>query len=314
MTVTREYIGVDIARDWIDVHVLSTGAQRRIATKPKALARFAKEAAATGALVVFEASGGYERPLMKALDKAGAARRRVNPRQARDFARATGRLAKTDQVDAAVLAEMGVGLNLRPDAAADPIRVRLADLARRLEALKDMQKTERQRLATTSDAFLRRSIAAVHRYLAKQAKAVEAEIARLIANEPALARAERLLRSAPGVGPILAHRILAYLPELGTLDRRAAASLAGLAPHACDSGRMRGRRMIWGGRAEARRALYLAAFVATRHDPEMKAHRERLQNAGKPPKVAVIAAARKLVTVLNAMLKNGQEYRVAARI
>ena len=312
MTVTYTYIGVDIAKDWIDVHIPSTGAQRRIRTKPKALARFAMDAAATGALTVFEASGGYERPLMKALDAAGAARRRVNPRQARDFARATGRLAKTDQVDAAVLAEMGGGLDLRPDAVSKPIRVRLADLARRLETLKDMEKTERQRLATTADAFLRRNLAATRRCLSKQAEAVAAEIARLIASDPDLARTERLLRTAPGIGPILAHRILAYLPELGTLDRRAAASLAGLAPHACDSGRMRGRRMIWGGRAEARRTLFLAAFIATRHDPAFKAFRDRLQDAGKPPKVAIVAAARKLVTVLNAMLKSGKEYAVPA--
>ena len=186
--------------------------------------------------------------------------------------------------------------------------MRLADLARRLETLKDMEKTELQRLTTTTDVFLRRSIAAVRRHLAKQADAVEAEIARLIESDPELAQAEHLLRSAPGIGPTLAHRILAYLPELGVLDRRAAASLAGLAPHACDSGHMRGRRMIWGGRAEARRALFLAAFIATRHDPAFKAFRGRLQDAGKPPKVAIVAAARKLATVLNAMLKTGKDY------
>lgn len=269
---------------------------------------------------------------MQALDHAGAARRRVNPRQARDFARATGRLAKigqlakTDQVDAAVLAEMGRALALTPDAPSDGARDRLALLSRRLEVLKDMEKIERQRLKPTLDAYLRRDIAAVRRCLAKRIKALEAGIARLIEGEPELAEAERLIRSAPGIGPILAHRILAYLPEMGTLDRRAAASLAGLAPHACDSGhplgplqtqcpsgqRMRGRRIIWGGRTEARRALFLAAFIATRYDPAMKAFRQRLQEAGKTPKVAIIAAARKMATILNAMLKTGKPYDLSA--
>lgn len=239
MTVTRESIGVDIAKDWIDIHFLSTDAQRRIPTKPKALARFATEAAATGALVVFEASGGYERPLMKALDRAGAARRRVNPRQARDFARATGRLAKTDQVDAAVLAEMGAGLNLRQDAAANPVRVRLADLARRLEALKDMEKTERQRLTTTSDAFLRRTIVAVRRYVAKQAEAIAAEIARLIASDHDLARDERLLRSAP----LLAHASMRC--QAAGRGARAGASHHGVPSRARNTGPT-GRRLAGG--------------------------------------------------------------------
>ncbi len=171
-----------------------------------------------------------------------------------------------------------------------------------------MDKSELQRQATTSDAYLCRDIAAVRSCLAKRIDAHEAEIARQIEDDPEMAQADRLIRSAPGVGPILAHRILAYLPELGALDRRAAASLAGLAPHACDSGHMRGTRMIWGRRADARRALFLAAFIATRHDPMMKAFRRRLQSGGKPPKVAIVASARKLVTILNAMLKNKQPY------
>ena len=150
------------------------------------------------------------------------------------------------------------------------------------------------------------------RRVPRRIAAVGAEIAALIAATPALAGAERLIRTAPGLGPILAHRILAYLPELGTMDRRGAASLAGLAPHACDSGAMRGRRMIWGGRAEARRALYLAGFIASRHDPALRAFRKRLQDAGKPFKLAIIAVARKLVTILNAMLKTGAEFEKSA--
>lgn len=308
MTISHDYLGVDVSKNWIDLHVLSTGAQRRIPTSPDALQAFAREAAAQGALTVFEASGGYERPLMAALDAAGAMRARVNPRQARDFARATGRLAKTDRVDAANLARMGKALGLAPDRPADPARARLARLARRLETLKDMEKSERQRLRAEPDAFVRRDIAALRRSLVRRIAAMTREIDALIAAAPKLAEDARLARSLPGFGPVLSHRALAYLPELGTLDRRAAAALAGLAPHACDSGLMRGRRMIWGGRAEARRALYLAAFIASRRDPKLKAFRKRLQDAGKPFKVAIIAVARKLVTILNAVLKTRNEY------
>lgn len=311
MTVSQEVIGVDVAKRWIDVHFLSTGSVRRIEATDDNYATFAREVAGSGALVVCEASGGAEQALLEALDAEGAARACVNPRQARDFARATGRLAKTDRVDAHVLARMGAALELAPDVPAAPERQRLARLSRRLEALKDMEKSERQRQGTEPDPFIARDIAALRRSLARRITAVEAEIAVLIEANPDLAQAERLIRSAPGIGPVLAHRILAYLPELGTMDRRRAASLAGLAPHACDSGMMRGRRMIWGGRAEARRALYLAGFIASRYDPGMKAFRKRLQDAGKPPKLAIVAVARKLVTILNAMLKTRSEFAQA---
>lgn len=312
MTVSQNVFGVDVARGWIDVHDLGTGAAYRVATEADAFSDFAAAAAAARALVVCEASGGHERALLDALDTAGVARVCVNPRQARDFARATGRLAKTDRVDAAVLAEMGRALNLPPDTPTDPARLRLAQRARRLEVLKDMDKSERQRRHGVTDPFLAKDIAALRRSLARRIAAVEAEIKAeikaLIEATPDLAEAERLIRTAPGIGPVLAHRVLAYLPELGTMTRRGAASLAGLAPHACDSGTLRGRRMIWGGRAEARRTLYLAGFIASRYDPDLKAFRARLTDAGKPTKVALIAVARKLLGILNAMLKTQTEF------
>ena len=156
MTMTQDHFGVDIAKDWIDLHVLSTGAQRRIPASPQALAGFAEEARAAGALTVFEASGGYERPLMAALDAAGAARKRVNARQARDFARATGRLAKTDRVDARVLAEMGRALALRPTPPADPGRARLAGLMGRRDDLGAMLRAEMARLRQARELGLGR--------------------------------------------------------------------------------------------------------------------------------------------------------------
>ena len=306
MTLPQDVIGVDVAKDWIDCHRLSTGAAWRVGTSHRELRRFA--ASAGDALVVFEASGGYDRPLAAALDAADVAYARVNPRQARDFARASGRLAKTDKVDAAILARMGRALAPEPTPSADPAEARLAELVARRDALGGMRKAETQRLGQARDPFLRKQIAAHLRVLRGQLERLEAEIAAHLDDQPALADRATRLESVPGVGPVIAANLVARLPELGRLDRRAIASMAGLAPHARDSGQMRGRRRIWGGRAEVRRMLYLAAFIASRYDPRLGAFRRRLQNAGKPFKLAIIACARKLLTILNAMLRDATDY------
>lgn len=306
MTLPQDIVGVDIAKDWIDCHRLSTGEAWRVDTSPHALRRFA--ARASGALVVFEASGGYERPLAAALDAAGATYARVNPRQAREFARASGRLAKTDRVDAEVLAELGRALAPRPTPPAGPAESRLAELTARRDDLVGMRKAETQRLSQARDPFLRKQIAAHLRMLRGRIARLEAEIAAHLDRHPPLADRATRLQGVPGIGPVLAAGLIARLPELGRLDRRAIASMAGLAPHACDSGTMRGRRRIWGGRADVRRMLYLAAFVASRYDPRLRAFRTRLQDAGKPFKLAIIATARKLLTILNAMLRDDTDY------
>jgi len=307
--MTHDIIGVDIAKDWIDSHILSDGRSRRVPCRPAALARFATEA--RGALVVFEASGGYERPLMEALAEAGVPFARVNPRQAREFARATGRLAKTDRVDAAMLAEMGRALRLKPSPLRAPERVRLADLMARRDDLSDMLRRETNRIKQARDAWIKKDIKTMLRVLERRLVRIEAEISAQIETHEALARAAARLRSMPGIGPILAASLVARLPELGRLDRRAIASLAGLAPHACDSGVFRGKRRVWGGRAEVRRSLYLAGFIASRYDPRLRAFRTRLEAAGKPPKVAIVAVARKLLTILNAMFRDDNDYRSA---
>ena len=306
MTLPQDVIGVDVSKDWIDCHWLSSGRAQRVRSTPALLRRFA--ATTSGALVVFEASGGYERPLAGALDAAGVAYARVNPRQAREFARASGRLAKTDKVDAAVLAGLGRALAPRPTPPADPAATRLAELVARRDDLVGMRKAETQRLGRAGDAFLRKQIAAHLRLLAGQIARLEAEIEAHLGAAPALAERAARLQGVPGIGPVLAAGLVARLPELGRLDRRAIASLAGLAPHACDSGQMRGRRRIWGGRADVRRMLYLAAFIASRHDPRLGAFRRRLQDAGKPVKLAITACARKLLTILNAMLRHHQTW------
>jgi len=309
MTLPQDFIGVDIAKDWIDVFRLSSGGRERIAPTGPALARFARSA--RGALVVLEASGGYERSLAEALARAGVDYARVNPRQAREFARATGRLAKTDRVDAEGLARMGRALELAPTPPLAANRARLAELVARRDDLVAMIRSERNRARQVADRWITREIARLLKVLERHLAAIEAEIEALVAADAELAAQSRRLRAVPGIGPAVSAILLARLPELGRLDRRQIASLAGLAPHADDSGLRRGKRRIWGGRADLRRALYLAAFVASRYDPTFMAFRQRLQEAGKPVKLAITAGARKLLTILNAMFRDQADYRPA---
>lgn len=304
MTLHQNILGVDVARDWIDTFDLRSGVLRRVSTSD--LSAFAEEL--DGSFVVFEATGGYERPLVEALIAHDVPHVRVNPRQAREFARATGCLAKTDKVDARILARMGQALELKPDAVAEPARKRLSELVLRRDDLVQAITAETQRLSMARDGYVQRDIARMLVSLKARRDAIEKEITRTIEASQDLCTQRKRLCSAPGIGSVASAMLLARLPELGHVDRRAIASLAGLAPHACDSGHRRGRRHVWGGRASVRRVLYIAAFVATRHNPELMAMRQRLQNAGKPLKVAIIAVARKLLTILNAMVKYNQNY------
>lgn len=307
MTLPQDVIGVDIAKGWIDVFYLLTSKHERISSTKQALARFGK--AAKGSLIILEASGGYERPLTEALAKAGTDYARVNPRQAREFARATGRLAKTDRVDAESLAKMGRALELTPTLPDDPDRARLADLVARRGDLVGMIQAEKNRAGTTRDAWIAKEIARLIKMLQSHLAALETQIATLIETRQALAKQSARLCSMPGLGPTLSAVLIARLPELGQLGHRKITSLTGLAPHATDSGIHRGKRRIWGGRADVRRALYIAAFIASRHDPVIKAFRTRLQNAGKPVKLAITACARKLLTILNAMIRDEKDYQ-----
>ena len=243
MTLPQDVIGVDIAKGWIDTFTLSTLRHERIPTTKQALARFAR--AAKGVLVVCEASGGYERPLAVALAKAGVACARVNPRQAREFARATGRLAKTDRVDAEILARMGRALEPDPTPPVDPERARLADLVARRDDLVASIGREKNRARTTSEPWIVPEIARLPRVLQAHLTAVEGQITARIDACAALAEDQRRLITVPGIGPALSAVLIARLPELGQLDHRRIASLAGLAPHACDSGLHRGKRHVW---------------------------------------------------------------------
>lgn len=258
---------------------------------------------------MLEASGGYERPIIAALSENGRQTVRVNPRQAREFARATGRLAKSDRVDAKVLAEMGRALQLEPAQPRSAERDRLAELIARRDDITTMIVAEKNRLRMAQDPWIRRHILqhikALQSGLAKSEEEIEAVIQ--LADE--LRDQAARLRGIKGIGRVVSATIIAQLPEPGQLDRRKIAALAGLAPHANDSGHRRGKRSIWGGRGTLRRCLYLAALTASRFDPRFRAFKDRLIASGKAPKSAIVACARKLLTVLNAMMRAGTTYQ-----
>lgn len=307
MTMPVEFLGVDVAKDWIDVFDPRSGTHSRHEMIPTALRAFAR--AARGTRVIFEASGRYDRPLADALARAGIPYSRVNPRAARDFARASGRLAKTDRVDARVLAQMGAALRPPPTTAPSPAQRRLAAAVSRREDLARMIVQEQNRAQQAGDPWVAKRIAMHLRALLRERARADRRIAALQAADPEFANRAARLRAVPGVGPQTAAILLAQLPELGALDRRAIASLAGLAPQADDSGKRQGRRWVHGGRPQLRRALFIAALSAARCDPRFRAFRARLVEAGKPKKAAILAVARKLLTVLNAMVRDGVEYR-----
>ena len=254
-------------------------------------------------LVVLEATGGDERPLVAALTAAGLPVAVVNPRQVRDFAKALGRLAKTDALDAQVLARFAAAVqpDARPPVAA-ATQALAALLARRRQVLA-MITMEQNRLPTTTPALRPRVLAHIT-FLREELATLDAALAEAIQADPAWRERHALLRSVPGVGPVLATTVLAELPELGTLTRRESALLAGVAPLNADSGTLRGKRRVWGGRASVRAALYMSALVAARHNPILRTFYARLCAAGKPKKVALTACMRKLLTILNAMLQH----------
>lgn len=302
MTTERPYVGIDVAKDHLDVAVQPSGEQWRVAHDTTGLAQLAVRLDALApALIVLEASGGYERPVLAALTSAGLPVALVNPRQTRDFARATGKLAKTDRLDAAALARFAQAIQppARPAPAAEA-QVLAATLARRRQLL-EMLTAEQNRLRTAI-AAVRPHVQAHIAWLQAALGDLDRDLERQIRDDPTWRERAELLRSAPGVGRVLAVTLLADLPELGQLNRRQIAALVGVAPLNDDSGTRRGKRTTWGGRATVRSTLYMATIVATRHNPLICAFYQRLLAAGKPKKVALVACMRKLLTILNAML------------
>jgi transposase len=306
-------VGIDVAKAHVDVSVLgaSLDAQRfdNEVEAHSALAAALKPLSVS--LVVMEATGGYEAALACALQAAGLPVAVVNPRQARDFAKSMGRLAKTDRIDARMLAEFAAVLVRRDDLAslirplADAQQQALAAMVTRRRQLVTMMLSERQRLQLAI-AVVRPSIEAMIEAIRKQLDDVEAQmVGHVQAN---YAELDELLRSASGIGPVASATLIAELPELGRLNRREISALVGVAPMANDSGNTKGRRRVQGGRFEIRRVLYMATLTAARHNPSIKSFYDRLLAAGKLPKVALVACMRKLLTTLNAMVKTNKPW------
>jgi transposase len=256
-------------------------------------------------LVVLEATGGIEMPVAATLAVAGIPIAVVNPRQVRDFARATGRLAKTDSIDAKVLALFAAAVRPQVRPLPDANEQELGDILSRRRQLVEMITAEKNRLRSARSKAVRTHIQAHITWLETELANIDSDLKRIIRESPVWREKDDLLKSVPGVGPVLSTTLLADLPELGTLNRRQIASLVGVAPFNRDSGKLRGKRMIWGGRAAVRTVLYMSTLVATRRNPVIRVFYQRLCAAGKAKKVALTACMRKLLTILNAMLKHG---------
>jgi transposase len=311
MAVARS-LGLDIAKAAVVLASEPPGLSGTFATDPAGLAALVQSCQAEPVgLIVLEATGGYEAPVAAALLTAGLPVAVVNPRQVRDFARALGRLAKTDRIDAQVLALFAARVRPTPRPLPDEATAELADLLTRRRQLLEMLHAERQRLPRARGREVRRNLRAHIRWLEHSLIDRDAELETRIQQSPVWRGQDELLQSVPGVGPTLARTLLGLVPELGQLDRHAIAALVGVAPLARDSGTLRGRRTCWGGRPAVRTVLYMAALTAARWNPGLRAFYQRLRAAGKPAKVALTATARKLLVLLNAILRDQRPWSYA---
>ncbi len=297
-------IGIDVSKQHLDFALHRQGPAQRVANDPEGIATLVAQLLPLAPqLIVLEATGGYEAACALALQDAGLRVLVINPRQARDFAKSQGVLAKTDRVDARVLAQFAATTTLLPRRLpTGPLR-ELAALVTRRRQVQEQLTAERQR-RPFAEGLVAESLSAAIAEYTRQLKQLTAAIGRLIRDTPALREPAARLQSVPGVGPVVAATLLGELPELGQLSRRQLAALAGVAPLARDSGQHRGRRHVWGGRASVRGALYMAALVATKHTPVIRAFYQRLLAAGKPKKLALVACMRKLLVILNALVKH----------
>jgi transposase len=309
MTTPATYVGIDVAKSWLDVAQRPETSNVRVGNDTPGISGLVEELLTVQpALIVLEATGGLEVPLVAALVRAGLPAAVVNPRQVREFARATGRLAKTDAIDAGILAHFAEAMRPAPRPLPDEAGRELRALVMRRRQLVEMLTAERNRLARAG--VIRPEIQEHIRWLEAALHVLDAKTAERVEASPAWQKRESLYRSTPGVGPVLATVLLAELPELGRLNCKEIAALVGVAPLNRDSGLFRGRRKVWGGRVQVRSALYMGALVATRHNPTIRAFYQRLLGAGKPKKVALTACMRKLLTILNAMARSSSHWQI----
>jgi len=302
------FIGIDVARDNLDVAVRPAVEQWRVANDTAGIAELlVRVRALRPTLIVLEATGGLELPLLGVLGSAGLPVVAVNPRQVRDFAKAMGKLAKTDALDAQVLAHFADAVRPAVRPLPDAATQALSALVARRRQLVEMLTAEENRRASAS-ATIRPDIQEHIGWLRKRLKGIDKELSQALRTSPLWREQEDLLRSVPGIGPVVTVTLLADLPELGVLGRKQLGALVGVAPLNRDSGTLRGKRTVWGGRSTVRAALYMAALVGTRHNPVLRALYTRLLAAGKTKKVALTACMHKLLTILNALLKHSTRW------
>lgn len=302
------FVGIDVSKAHLDFATRPTNAGWQVDNNEEGIASLVdKLKQLKPALIILEATGGYETAVTAALASGGLPVAVVNPRQVRDFAKSLGQLAKTDKIDAALLAHFADAVRPELRLLPDEQTQELQGLLVRRRQLIEMLVAEKNRLPMTHKR-LKAGVKEHIQYLEHQLEDLDQEIQDRLRSSPVWREQEDLLRSVPGVGKVLSVTLLAELPELGKLNRKQIAALVGVAPYNCDSGKKRGKRAIWGGRASVRSALYMAALSAKRFNPVIKSFYDKLAAAGKPFKVAMTACMRKLLTILNAMMRSGTHW------
>lgn len=309
MSKQELFVGIDVSKKQLEVAVRPSGEHWEVAQSSAAIAQLVEKLRKLApTLIVLEATGGLEAAATGALAAAGLPVAVINPRQGRDFAKSIGRLAKTDKIDAGILARFADAIRPEPRKLPDEQTQQLQAVLTRRRQVVEMLVAEKNRLELTHASVKPRLWEHIH-WLEAELQTVNQELQRLLQASPIWRAQENLLRSVKGVGVVTATTLLAELPELGTLNRKQITSLAGLAPHNRDSGTLKGKRAIWGGRASVRHVLYMATLSASQHNPVIKAYYDRLIEAGKARKVALVACMRKLLTILNAMMHTGTHWQ-----
>jgi len=305
----RNCIGIDVAKQYFDLHSLKTGQDRRMENSNDGIRQcVALCNEIRPKLIAMEATGGYELALAATLQAEGFAVAVVNPRRIRDFAKAAGQIAKTDKLDARIIAQFAATMEPMPTERINENTQKLKALVARRSQLVGLHTAESNRLEHADGKEIRRSIAAVLKVIEAQLKTIDRQITEHIENTPKLRQRSEILDSVPGIGPTTAHMLVTELPELGRLNRRQIAALIGVAPMARDSGTFRGKRMTGGGRKKIRSRLFMPTLVAVRHNPILRAYYNKLLGRGKCKMVALVAVMRKLICILNTMVKNNQEW------
>lgn len=306
-----QWVGIDVSKATLDVYLRPSGEQFQVANQDSAIAELVQRMQGFEIQqVIIESTGGLEQEVAQALQDAGMAISIINPRQARNFAKASGKLAKTDRIDAAVLAHFGEAIQPPTTVLASEQDRALQDAVTRRRQLVEMLSAEKNRRSSLRTK-MRENVERHIKWLEEQVQQLDEDIEQLTQGRSQWQSGIALLKSVPGVGPVIATTLIAALPELGTVSDKRISALVGVAPFNRDSGKFRGDRTIWGGRAEVRAVLYMGALTAVRYNPKLKAFYEHLLEQGKAKKVALVACMHKLLRILNAMMRDGQPWQAS---